>query len=240
MAFYHKITGTHLGILVLFIYAVLVSCNVYAGDNKLTIVQSGSDLTFTVDQIGNNNEIKMKDGSSFFTGSDWTMALYQKNVTNKNTINIDELNGSSNTLRFGQGGSLTDNTDTSFTYDGVGYGGHTASFEILGSSNTVVGYQESDGNGSHTYDLHLAGNNNSVWTAQESDTNKSIDLTIYNSGNTASIEQTGSAAHSATITLDGSYGTNLSLLQQGTTAQSYTISQLCQTVSGCSISVTQQ
>lgn len=240
MSLYHKITGTHLGLAILFIYAAFISCDAYAGDNKLTIVQSGNDLTFNVEQIGNNNEIKMKDGSSFFTGSDWTMALYQRNVSNQNIINIDELNGSNNTLRFGQGGSLTDNTDTSFTYDGVGGGGHTASFEILGNNNTVIGYQESDGSGSHTYDLHLAGSNNSVWTAQEGDTNKSIDLTIYNSGNTANIEQTGSAAHSATITLDGSYGTDLSLTQQGTTAQSYTISQLCQNSAGCSISVTQQ
>jgi hypothetical protein len=51
--------------------------------------------------------------------------------------------------------------------------------------------------------------------------------------------QTGSSSHSATVTISGSYSTDLDLLQTGGTAQSYSLSQNCQTVGGCSISVTQ-
>jgi hypothetical protein len=51
--------------------------------------------------------------------------------------------------------------------------------------------------------------------------------------------QGGNASHSATITLNGSYGTDLDLTQQGGTAQSYSLTQDCQTSGGCSVSVTQ-
>ena len=49
----------------------------------------------------------------------------------------------------------------------------------------------------------------------------------------------GSATHSATISLSGSYGTDLDLLQQGGTAQTYSLTQSCVTVGGCSVGVTQ-
>ena len=62
---------------------------------------------------------------------------------------------------------------------------------------------------------------------------------VPSSGNEVDIEQTGYAAHTATITLAGSYGTDLWLKQEGGSAQTYSLSQNCQTSGGCSISVTQ-
>lgn len=239
MKFHKKITGTYLGTLLIFSFLMCISFKSY-GDNKIDITQSGANLTFNVEQIGANNEIKMFSGSSYFTGSGWDVHFHQQNVGSQNTININEISGSNNTLRHGQGASLTDKNDTSFTYDGVGNGGHTARYEIYGNNNNVVGYQESDGSGSHTYHLHMAGSGNDIWTSQKDDSNKTINLTVYNSDNTASIDQLGDASHNANVTLDGTYGTDLSLTQQGTTAQSYTISQLCHNSAGCSISVTQQ
>jgi hypothetical protein len=64
-------------------------------------------------------------------------------------------------------------------------------------------------------------------------------LTINNSNNDVDLIQIGNASHSATITIGGSYGTDLDLTQQGTTAQSYSLTQDCQTSGGCSVSVTQ-
>ena len=54
-----------------------------------------------------------------------------------------------------------------------------------------------------------------------------------------SVQQTGYAAHTGTVTLSGSDPTTLNLTQQGSTAQSYSLSQNCITVGGCSVSVTQ-
>ena len=52
--------------------------------------------------------------------------------------------------------------------------------------------------------------------------------------------QSGYATHTANITLNGSFPTTLSLEQKGGTAQSYSLSQNCQTSGGCSVSVVQQ
>ena len=69
--------------------------------------------------------------------------------------------------------------------------------------------------------------------------NKDLTLTIYNDDNTVAITQKKNGAHNATITLNGTYGTNLSLLQTGDTTQNYTLTQNCVTVGGCSVSVSQ-
>jgi len=52
--------------------------------------------------------------------------------------------------------------------------------------------------------------------------------------------QKGSGNHNAQITLQGNYPTILNLLQEGSTNKSYTLTQNCQTTTGCSVSVTQQ
>ena len=129
MKFHKKVTGTYLGTLLIFSFLMCISFKSY-GDNKIDITQSGASLTFNVEQIGANNEIKMFSGSSYFTGASWDVHFHQQNVGSQNTININEISGSNNTLRHGQGASLTDKNDTSFTYDGVGSGGHTARYEI--------------------------------------------------------------------------------------------------------------
>lgn len=70
--------------------------------------------------------------------------------------------------------------------------------------------------------------------------NKTFTMTIRNShGNEVAVTQKNGGAHTATVNLLGSQPTNLSLTQSGDTNQSYTLSQNCVTVGGCSISVTQ-
>ena len=61
-----------------------------------------------------------------------------------------------------------------------------------------------------------------------------------NDDNNVFVHQKKPNAHTATITLSGSYGTDLSLTQSSTSAaQSYSLTQNCQTIGGCSISATQ-
>ena len=68
-----------------------------------------------------------------------------------------------------------------------------------------------------------------------------VKITIYNDYNDVFIRQKGTdATHNATITLDGLYGTDLSLIQMSTTNQTYTLSVDCMTVGGCSTSVLQE
>ena len=64
-------------------------------------------------------------------------------------------------------------------------------------------------------------------------------MTSRNDENSVSVEQTGYAAHTGTITLTGTTPTTLNLTQQGTVAQSYSLTQNCVTIGGCSVSITQ-
>ena len=82
-----------------------------------------------------------------------------------------------------------------------------------------------------------------MWLFHKQDVYITLNLTIYNSDNEVSITQRGNNdTHTANITLDGLYGTDFSLDQKGLNpngAYTYTISQDCVTVGGCSVSVTQ-
>ena len=69
--------------------------------------------------------------------------------------------------------------------------------------------------------------------------NKDLTLTIYNDDNEVTINQKNNGAHNATITLNGTQPTDLSLSQVGNTTQNYTLSQNCITSGGCSVTVTQ-
>ena len=149
------------------------------------------------------------------------------------------ISGSNNDVDFAQGYHVT-NTGTLLAVDDYEYGGHFVRLDIHGSNNTFLGSQRSNNSGhEHSNVTYIYGSNNDVYTRQESNQDKTLNLTINNSNNDVDIIQKGSATHSATITLNGTYATDLDLLQQGSTAQSYTLSQSCATVGGCSVSVTQ-
>src|SRR6056300_1630131 len=211
-----------------------------ANDNEITIKQTGgNNLALNIEQIGNNNEIKMYDSSSYLNGADMSLHLYQNNDgTNQNTIDLWHLDGSSNSVRWGQGGKLDDASDTTFYYDGSESGGHYANLDIHGSNNNIVGWQANSGNGAHTYNQLIFSSYNDVYVEQRGDGDKTLNLTINNDGNDVELIQKNTG-HTATINLSGSYGTTLNLLQQGYTSQTYSLSQNCLTVGGCSVSVTQ-
>ena len=211
-------------------------------DNKIAIKQTGGDnLAIQIEQIGINNEIKMYDTYSYLNGADMSLHFYQNNpsaTSDQNTIDIWHLAGSGNSIRWGQGGKLDDASDTSFYYDGTEGGGHYARLDIHGNNNSVSGWQTNSGNGGHTYNQLIFSNGNDVYVEQRGDGAKTLNLNIYNDDNDVEVVQR-TVGHTASITLDGTYGTSLNLLQQGTSAQTYSLSQNCLTVGGCTVSVTQ-
>jgi len=114
------------------------------------------------------------------------------------------------------------------------------SIVIHGSSNTFLGSQRSNNSGhEHSMVTYIYGDSNDIYMRQDSNVSKTMNLTVNNDTNNIDMVQTGNAAHSATVTVSGSYSTTLDLKQQGGTAQSYSLSQSCATVGGCSVSVTQ-
>ena len=218
-------------------------------DNTVNMSVGGTGNTITIDQKGDDAYIGYT--SIWGSGASWGGDL----DGNDNNLNIKQycnqtvcggdkfefhISGSSNDVDFYQGYRVYSDGSLD-TIDDYEYGGHFVRLDIHGSNNKFLGSQRSNNSGhEHSNTTYIYGNYNDVFTVQWGNQDKTLNLTINNSDNDVDMIQKGSAPHSATVTLSGSYGTDLDLLQDGSTAQSYTLSQSCQTVGGCSVSVTQQ
>ena len=221
----------------------MLSLSIKAADNVINLDQSGDDLNLKIEQVGSNNKILLYDTYSKIVGDDVDIHLHQHNTSSSastNTIKLWHIYGDDNAIRWGQGAALNNSSDTTFQADSDDSGGQYTMIDIHGNRNSITGYQMNAGSGAHTADIYIWGDDNSAWIRQKNNSSKNLDLLIKNDDNEVSVLQKDHAAHSATITLDGTYGTNLNLTQQSTTAQSYTLIQNCLTIGGCNISVIQQ
>lgn len=210
-------------------------------DNEIFIDQSGNNFEISAEQIGaNNNATVTADG----TNQELVIVQYNDStVDNDVTVNTT---GDDNNIKLCQGCAFDnpqDYTNHDHTHDNWEYGGHSIDVTVTGNRNGISAQQTNQGNAGsngHSYELNLTGDDNEVTTIQQHDGAKTIDLTIYNDNNDVFIRQKGSGAtHTATVELDGTYGTDLTLKQFNSTA-SYSLTQNCVTVGGCSISVTQE
>ena len=218
-------------------------------DNEITIEQSGDNFQLGVDQVGFDNQIFMLDTNSYITATSLDMYLVQVNTSSStlpNKIRFDEISGTGNQMKLGQGvgwTTLDSDTDLTWSYDNYEGGGHEMDITMYGDYNQLAVQQTNQTNAldGHNFDLHLAGDYNEVKIKQQSTGVKNIDLTIYNDYNDVFIRQKGNnASHNANITLDGIYGTDLILKQMSTTNQTYNLSVDCYTLGGCSVDVTQE
>jgi hypothetical protein len=232
-----------------------------SGNNfDLTILQAGYDNKIDFSVGGTNNVVDLlQQGNGGYIGytSAWGSGLAWGGDLDGdyNNLNIVQtcnqgsscggdrfefhIAGNSNDVDFYQGYKV-DADGTLHDIDDYEYGGHFTQLDIHGDNNTFLGSQRSNNSGhEHSNTTNIYGNYNDVYTIQEGNQDKTLNLTINNSNNNIDMIQKGSATHSASVTLSGSYATTLYMLQQGGTAQSYTLSQSCATIGGCSVSVTQ-
>ena len=225
------------------------------GDNNTVTIEQDGTATNTIRGIyssgddagliqGNSNTIEMRQGATTSTdsnliefkiiGSSNDVLLYQDRLNTGyedtqagggHTIILD-LNGSTNDIDIIQRNNYSTN------------GGHFVDLEVTGSSNSIDLKQISD----YSKDIFgkVTGSNNSVTVYQHEDSNKYLDFDLTGNGHTLDVEQTGTGAHNAEITLiNGSAPSTVNLLQQGSTSQSYSLEQTCYTTGGCSTTVTQ-
>ena len=217
-------------------------------DNTVNMSIGGTGNTIEIEQKGDDGYVGYTSvwGSGYTWGGDLdgnNNSLSIKQFCNQTPCGGDRfefhITGSDNDVDFAQGYRV-DADGTLHSTDDYEYGGHFMRLDIHGSNNTFLGSQRSNNSGhEHSNITNIYGNYNDVYTRQESNQDKTLNLTINNSNNDVDIIQKGSATHSATVTISGSYGTDLYLMQDGSTAQSYSLSQSCATVGGCSVSVTQ-
>jgi hypothetical protein len=169
-----------------------------------------------------------------------------------NTINFSfgHINNTFNFLQEGDGNSISwvsywgsgkswggdvdgaNNTEEVAQYDGATYGRH-----ILGDNNDVDVYQH----GEHTFNLDIHADDTDVDLWQEGTGSHYAHTYFYGTadGSEVDVKQKDSANHNAQIRLQGTQPTILNLLQQGSTNQSYTITNTCYTAGGCTVNLTQ-
>jgi hypothetical protein len=226
-----------------------ININQEGEDNTVNYSEGGTGNTITIDQKGDDAYVGYT--TQWGSGAVWGGDL----DGNDNNINIKQycnqtfcggdrfefhIQGDRNDIDFYQGYRVYSDGSLD-TVDDYEYGGHSVILDIHGSDNKFLGSQRSNNSGhEHSNTTYIYGNDNDVFAVQWGDQDKTINLTIYNNNNDVDIIQRDSSSHSATITLNGSYGTDLDLTQKGSTAQSYSLSQNCQTAGGCSVSVTQE
>lgn len=225
-----------------------ITVSVEGSGNEVNFSFGGANNTVDIDQKGDNAYVGYTSlwGSGATWGGDLDGDSNTLNVTqtcNQSPCGGDRFEfhiaGNSNTVDFYQGYRV-DSDGTLHSIDDYEYGGHFTRLDIHGSNNTFLGSQRSNNSGhEHSNVTYIYGSGNDVYTRQESNQDKTLNLTINNSNNDVDMIQKGSATHSATVTIGGSYSTTLYMMQQGNTAQSYSLTQDCQTFGGCSVSVTQ-
>lgn len=215
-------------------------------DNKIILenVFDGDNLNLSITQVGANNTIDCyQTNSCDVDGSNVSLHFEQTNESaNENKIQVWHLDGNSNSIRWGQGLSLTNSSDTTFSYDGQDSGGHYARMDIHGNNNSITGFQQNGGgsNSGHVFNSLIWSDNNSLWLRQQGDGTKTLNVITRNDGNNLDIRQKGNNAnHTASIDLRGTNPTDLTLFQRGGVDQSYTLIQNCVTSGGCTIGITQ-
>ena len=209
--FLKKINGTHLGI---FVISLFFTAQCYAGptdDNHIHVeqVEGGDDVSLTINQLGYGNEVQFS-----FAHANNVFNLTQHGTGNY--IGWVSYWGSGKSWGGDVDGS--DNSETVLQYDGATYGRH-----IWGDDNTVDVYQH----GSHTFNLDIHADDTNVELWQEGTGSHYAHSYFYGSadGSDVDLTQKDGANHNAQIRLQGTQPTTLTLLQQGGTNQSYTLTQ---------------
>ena len=209
-------------------------------DNIMRLDNHGDNNTFSAKQETSNAEMDLEIDYDNNT-VDARQACHAGSSCLKDTM-IMNVYGSNNDVLMGQGYKVS--SAGSFTYDGQEFGGHDMYLDITGSGNDVKLSQRSNNNTSdHYMDINIYSDDNTVHAMQQHNNDKTLTLTINNDDNNVSINQQKSGGtQTGTITLGGSYGTTLDLTMgtnNTTGAGTYSLTQNCQTVGGCSVSVTQ-
>ena len=195
-------------------------------DNHVHVEQvgSGDDLSLNIEQIGYDNFIDFS-----FAHSGNTFNLEQNG--NGNSISWVSYWGSGKSW----GGDVdgVDNTENVEQWNGATYGRH-----IWGDDNTVDVYQS--GTHTHNLDIHVDGVDHEI--SQSGSGSHYAHIYFYQGADDSesTMTQQGTGSHNAQVTLRGTEHTIFTLLQQGSVNQSYSLTQTCYTVGGCTVNISQE
>ena len=153
-----------------FIVGILFAAPVALADNVITMEQTGDNLDLEIQQYGSDNQVKMLDQYSYINASSLDLLVVQYNTAgNDNTIAFDEISGTGNEFKLGQGVAF-DNSTQGWNYDGYESGGHYMEIDLYGNDNYVEWHQtnQSGASDGHDLNLHIAGSDNWIDGRQQS------------------------------------------------------------------------
>ena len=221
-------------------------------DNEIQLWQAGNDHYAYLEAFsGNNNIIDAYQGNGqddnyiraiMGSGSDNNnLKIWQgKHLTG--TTDSDETGGhEAYWTVYGDNNNLASSqTDTNRAGGGTNAGPHHLANIITGNSNDVDHRQL--GKSGHDGFIEITGDNNDVVLYQRGNGGvKWADIVLDGDGHSVDVNQRG--GNNATATIDLTYGTGaytLDLSQNvGTSAVTYSITGVCYTPAGCSITVNQ-
>ena len=219
-------------------YANMVRLSFDHANNDLNLIQKGNNMYIgytddwgsgkawggDLDGIGNDMDIRQRCSFATCNDNDFQFHVW----------------GDNNDVVFGQGYENNDSLTPNWSYDGTEPGGNYVRLDIHGDDNKFKGSQKQDSSSiNHSITANIYGDNNDVYVKQMQNGDKTLNLTINSDWNEASIVQKKQGAHTATVNLSGTEAITLFLTQTGDTNQTYSLTQNCVTVGGCSVSVTQ-
>ena len=232
-------------------------------DNSVYIDQAGNNNTVTITQQGTaGNHIRGIDGASagVITGDSNTIEIMQgsPNTTDPNLIELSVV-GSTNDILLYQ-----DRVNGTGAIDTVATGGHTISLDLFGNLNDIDVVQRNNTvNQGHYVGIDLigdsnvidvfqandyskklfstvTGNSNLINVIQKGDSSKYAEIELIGNGHSVDLTQQGLGNHDASISLTyGSASSSVTLDQNSSLDQSYSLEQTCYTIGGCSATVTQ-
>jgi len=230
-------------------------------DNSVYIDQAGDSNTINILQDGSTgNHIRGIGVERSAISGDSNNILIKQGSPTSSGPNLIELmlDGDSNDLDLYQ-----DRTDLG-AEDGDSSGDHIIKLNVDGNLNAVEIIQRATGTAGHYAEIDVTGNSsnfdilqkdasekqlfigvtgnsNIIDVIQMENSTKFADITLTGNAHNVTILQKGTGAHNATIDLTyGSASSTVDLTQQGSSNQSYSLTQVCYTIGGCSVSLTQE
>ena len=168
----------------------------------------------------------------------YNLADISINQGNSNNIGLDQL-GVKNYSYIGINGS--NNTVNTYQSNSGGNGvvGHYSGVTVTGNSNTANVTQTGDAE-KQSFIL-IDGSSNSITNTQFGTGTKYSDIKATGNGHTVVLDQKDGGSHAARIEVTNAGGaSNVNILQQGNTNQTYLLQQSCANAGGCSVTMTQQ
>ena len=232
------------------------------GTSLTDVCLSGDDTTATLKQWHNNNAMSVCS-----TGTGNTVKVLQGSLSGNSGDNSVDLTvtGNDNTVTLSQDRNDSGNDDptadgnheTTVTITGnnnnvwqaqrnngtwgSGPDGHQSTIDINGDYADVDVRQLADVK--KTLSIDIDADYVTADIKQNGHGQHDIALDVDNSNSTFDLDQGynpgSSSGHSMNISTSGTYSSDVTVSQQSNTPKSYTLSQTCVTVGGCSVTVTQ-